>query len=202
VPIVLKSGSLNLLEPSGALQACNGITLPFYTFTQIRREIRGIRSRVMCAVVSGHCEVVDGASNMLSYKAACLSQHLTMTLTFRNFTPGTSSYSVCKPLRLFPYDHEELRSLCNRVSSQPDDRRWPPPPPPPVTAAFLISTVSLCVTLGPGYRLCLCSIHTNDAKCNHTNDNTGCLKNYVTNFSCVFPTPTEAKIFLSTWVQK
>jgi hypothetical protein len=27
VPIVWKSGSLNLLEPSGAVQACNGITL-------------------------------------------------------------------------------------------------------------------------------------------------------------------------------
>jgi hypothetical protein len=29
VPIVLKSGSLNLLEPSGPVQACNGIALPF-----------------------------------------------------------------------------------------------------------------------------------------------------------------------------
>jgi hypothetical protein len=29
VPIVLKSGSLNLLELSGPVQACNGIALPF-----------------------------------------------------------------------------------------------------------------------------------------------------------------------------
>jgi hypothetical protein len=29
VPIVLKSGSLNLLEPPGPVQACNGIALPF-----------------------------------------------------------------------------------------------------------------------------------------------------------------------------
>jgi len=28
VPIVLKSGSINLLEPSGPVQACNGIALP------------------------------------------------------------------------------------------------------------------------------------------------------------------------------
>jgi hypothetical protein len=28
VPIVLKSGSLNLLEPLGPVQACNGIALP------------------------------------------------------------------------------------------------------------------------------------------------------------------------------
>ena len=30
VPIVLKSGSLKLLEPSGPVQDCNGIVLPFY----------------------------------------------------------------------------------------------------------------------------------------------------------------------------
>jgi hypothetical protein len=29
MPIVLKSGSLNLLEPSGPVKACNGIDLPF-----------------------------------------------------------------------------------------------------------------------------------------------------------------------------
>jgi hypothetical protein len=29
VPIVLKSVSLNLLEPSGPVKACNGIALPF-----------------------------------------------------------------------------------------------------------------------------------------------------------------------------
>jgi len=29
VPIVMKSGSLNLLEPSGPVEACNGIVLPF-----------------------------------------------------------------------------------------------------------------------------------------------------------------------------
>jgi hypothetical protein len=31
VPIVLKSGSLNLLEPSGPVKACNGIALPLRT---------------------------------------------------------------------------------------------------------------------------------------------------------------------------
>ena len=30
VPIVLKSGSLSLLESSGPVQACNGIALPFF----------------------------------------------------------------------------------------------------------------------------------------------------------------------------
>jgi hypothetical protein len=35
VPIVMKSGSLDLLEPSGSVQACNGIALPLpsgYTY--------------------------------------------------------------------------------------------------------------------------------------------------------------------------
>ena len=31
--IVLKSGSLNLLEPSGPVQACNGIALPLRSFS-------------------------------------------------------------------------------------------------------------------------------------------------------------------------
>jgi hypothetical protein len=35
VPIVLKSGSLNLLKPSGPLQASNGIALPFFTFMKL-----------------------------------------------------------------------------------------------------------------------------------------------------------------------
>jgi hypothetical protein len=33
VPIVLQSGSLNLLEPSGSVQACNGIALPLLYIT-------------------------------------------------------------------------------------------------------------------------------------------------------------------------
>ena len=34
MPIVLKSGSLNLLEPSGPVQACNGLALPFYSLSE------------------------------------------------------------------------------------------------------------------------------------------------------------------------
>lgn len=48
--------------------------------------------------------------------------------------------------------------------------------PLPVMAAFRVSTVLLCVGLAVTadrmYRLCLHSKHTNDAKCNHINDNT------------------------------
>ena len=34
VLIVLKSGSLNLLEPSGPVQACNGVALPLPLHSQ------------------------------------------------------------------------------------------------------------------------------------------------------------------------
>jgi hypothetical protein len=30
LPLVLKSGNLNLLEPSGPVKTCNGVALPFY----------------------------------------------------------------------------------------------------------------------------------------------------------------------------
>jgi len=38
VTIVLKSGSLNLLEPSGPVQACNGIALHFTTNEHIAKK--------------------------------------------------------------------------------------------------------------------------------------------------------------------
>ena len=37
--VVMKSGNLNFLEPSGPLQACNGIALPFYNRTVNARMI-------------------------------------------------------------------------------------------------------------------------------------------------------------------
>jgi hypothetical protein len=35
MPIILKSGSLNFLEPYRAVQDCNDIALPFSAFTRI-----------------------------------------------------------------------------------------------------------------------------------------------------------------------
>ena len=40
VPIVLKSGSLNLLKPSGPLQACNGIALPLLRYGHRKGKIK------------------------------------------------------------------------------------------------------------------------------------------------------------------
>jgi hypothetical protein len=44
MPIVLKSGILKLLEPSGPVQACNEIALPFFTNIKSRINI----SRKVC----------------------------------------------------------------------------------------------------------------------------------------------------------
>ena len=73
VPIVLKSGSLDILEPSGPVQACNGIALPLrlnvllqYTISelfvtyclQIDRQTNTSRSR--------YVHTVDSNKNILS----------------------------------------------------------------------------------------------------------------------------------------
>jgi len=46
VLIVLKSGSLNLLETSGPLQACNGIALPIYIYWKYYVRLVGIKRSV------------------------------------------------------------------------------------------------------------------------------------------------------------
>jgi hypothetical protein len=38
VPIVLKSGSMNLLERSGPVQACNGIAFTFLAFVSFKED--------------------------------------------------------------------------------------------------------------------------------------------------------------------
>jgi len=48
--IVLKSGSLNLLEPSGPVQACNGIAIPLHQFST---------SNIICPVLHIHSSLMD-----------------------------------------------------------------------------------------------------------------------------------------------
>ena len=58
MPIVLKSGSLNLLEPSGPVQACNGIALPLYVLHQhggfLRLAVTGNRKLHHIYVLDQH----------------------------------------------------------------------------------------------------------------------------------------------------
>jgi hypothetical protein len=43
VPIVMKSGSLNLLEPSGPVNACNGIALPLLLLLQSELQLKHLK---------------------------------------------------------------------------------------------------------------------------------------------------------------
>ena len=56
MPTVLKSGSLNLLEPSGPAQACNGIALPFF-FTSERVIRNTYTLRVHCRILKLCCRL-------------------------------------------------------------------------------------------------------------------------------------------------
>ena len=60
MPIVLKSGSLNLLEPSGPLQACNGIAFTshvhLHTLTTVSRLIL-LRMRNVSTKVVGKIKI-------------------------------------------------------------------------------------------------------------------------------------------------
>jgi hypothetical protein len=47
VPIVLKSGSLNLLEPSGPVKACDGIALPFTSHGMEGKQRKVVKIQVM-----------------------------------------------------------------------------------------------------------------------------------------------------------
>ena len=57
MPIVLKSGRLNLLELSGPVQACNGLALPFYIVFILHTEFHSV---CMCTVLGKiHRDGVD-----------------------------------------------------------------------------------------------------------------------------------------------
>jgi hypothetical protein len=66
VPIVLKSGSLNLLEPSGPAKACNGIALPLlgdgklgHTLRKERR-LKVFENRVLMKIFGHKWDEVKG----------------------------------------------------------------------------------------------------------------------------------------------
>ena len=53
VPIVLKSGSLNLLEPSGHVQACNGIAVPLHiTKVRLMKVLKTFYQLISCTEVT------------------------------------------------------------------------------------------------------------------------------------------------------
>ena len=60
--VVMKSGNLNFLEPSGPLQACNGTVLPFTT----KFHLHPYASKVQkCQYMPAYCKSL---SHKLTYK--------------------------------------------------------------------------------------------------------------------------------------
>ena len=102
MPIVFKSGSLNLLEPSGAVQACNGIALPlpfslsflFFINLSFPKTIAFVNIHVEFLLVTNHSNV-----KMFGYP----QQYLYMISEFSLLTPihSTDEYQLsgelCSP---------------------------------------------------------------------------------------------------------
>jgi len=59
--IVTKSGSLNFLEPSGPVQACNGTALPFYC--QLTQEGLCLMKLIFCIYLLFISEYSDTLAN-------------------------------------------------------------------------------------------------------------------------------------------
>jgi hypothetical protein len=56
----MKSGSLNLLEPSGPVKACNGIALPLpavKAYLLIKYKIQKIKYEYVCTVHMKNCSI-------------------------------------------------------------------------------------------------------------------------------------------------
>jgi hypothetical protein len=67
---VLKSGNLNLLEPSGPLKACNGIALPIY-MTISSSSLKGNTQCVIDIVLVALYGLGDNVINILEIDIAC-----------------------------------------------------------------------------------------------------------------------------------
>jgi len=93
VPIVLKSGSLNLLEPSGPLQACNGIALPLLKWKCRAESDKRYWSRVIKRPCNKYCEL------WMEERALSLGLYW-IWHQFWHFTLVTALLSLCPQLRV------------------------------------------------------------------------------------------------------
>ena len=91
--IVLKSGSLKLLEPSGPVQACNGVALPFYLFLAVHFQHHPV-APMSCvfsygvAMTGTDCPV---CSNMFYYVFTTLKYFATLYHTRHEADRSTKS---------------------------------------------------------------------------------------------------------------
>ena len=119
VPIVLKSGSLNLLEPSGPVQACNGIAIPlplpsWYKF-------RGSFLRLWCFNVKFQREVSTWRFLGLQVVTANSDKHaatIMKEMKVVNFSIQLQNYTVSQPGRPQP------EGLATTVRSRYGNPHW------------------------------------------------------------------------------
>jgi len=108
VPTDLKSGSLNLLESSAPVQACNGIALPLHTYIIKFKKIRWLsieivireQMHVQCNVKARSCENFgNGKAMSIGYSkyvpVALVMQHA------KRMRPITLSPVLCLSLIFF-----------------------------------------------------------------------------------------------------
>jgi len=108
VPTVLKSGSLNLLEPSGPVQACNGIALPLLTPSGrvVRYKLTVPLSRnsphfmkpkclLLCSLVPVMSQINVEPSQSLYFTSVLLVPNMCLGMPSINCTEP--KYAVTKP---------------------------------------------------------------------------------------------------------
>jgi hypothetical protein len=77
MPVVWKSGNLNILEPSGPVQACNGIALPFYNFIFLHFPLSGQSNNSYRFCLYLIADVVDDLQySVLSWSAPTLQKRI------------------------------------------------------------------------------------------------------------------------------
>ena len=97
VPSVLKSGSLRLLEPSGPVQACNGIALPFKFLRLqdtncLRFQTRPVRVKLLTLTLfHGSVSIVEVVTCRTIWELHCAQGTLTEeTVTYRKTITGSN----------------------------------------------------------------------------------------------------------------
>jgi len=106
VPIVLKSGNLNLLEPSGPVQACNGIVLPLLN-SSIQVEIKSsLKSGNACYYL-----VKNLLSSSLLSKNLKIKLYRTIILPVVLYGGGTWSLTLREERRLRVFETRLLRKI-------------------------------------------------------------------------------------------
>ena len=120
--IVLKSGSLNLLEPSGLVQACNGIALPsLCQVLQISKNLCRITGKITSTVKRNHmyqfhfCFHVHLGDNHIIPRT---SQLIFLFYHLVHFTPSVQIInwpSVQKSCQYLTYGNHHDNKDCNYI---------------------------------------------------------------------------------------